>query len=327
MVSAHCRTSSKAPLAVVAVEDIFVEASFAQCHASTVVETGSGLAAAWFGGTAEGRPDVGIWLSRKTGGRWSEPVEVARGAGQDGNPGPCWNPVLFRPSRGPLLLFYKVGPSPSRWRGMMIRSEDEGRTWTAPQPLPDGVLGPIKNHPVEFPDGTVLCGSSTEDRGWRVHFETTADAGLTWRRTPPLNDGKAVGLIQPALLRTGAPSVIALMRSTVGRIYESRSADRGETWTSPSPTALPNPNSGLDAVTLHDGRHVLVYNPLAEGRGSLAVALSDDGRSWARVLTLEEEKGAEFSYPAVIQASDGSVHVTYTWKRLRIRHVVLAPGR
>ena len=322
-----CRDSRPSRFPIVLSEDVFTEAAFAQCHASTVVETGSGLAAAWFGGTAEGRPDVGIWLSRKTEGRWSEPVEVARGADRDGNPAPCWNPVLFRPSVGPLLLFYKVGPSPSRWRGMMIRSEDEGRTWTAPQPLPDGVLGPIKNHPIEFPDGTILCGSSTEDQGWRVHFETTADAGLTWRRTPPLDDGKAVGLIQPALLRTGAASVIALMRSTAGRIYASRSADRGETWTSPAPTALPNPNSGIDAATLRDGRHVLVYNPLVEGRGSLAVALSDDGRTWTPILTLEEEKGAEFSYPAVIEASDGSVHVTYTWKRLRIRHVVLAPGR
>jgi len=283
--------------------------------------------AAWFGGTAERRPDVGIWLSRKTGDRWPEPGEVARGVDAEGRREPCWNPVLFRPARGPLLLFYKVGPSPSRWRGMMIRSEDEGRTWTAPQPLPDGVLGPIKNHPIEFPDGTILCGSSTEDQGWRVHFETTADAGLTWRRTPPLNDGKAVGLIQPALLRTGTASVIALMRSTAGRIYSAVSEDRGMTWSSPEPTTLPNPNSGLDAVTLRDGRHVLVYNPLTEGRGSLAVALSDDGRDWTRVLTLEEEKGAEFSYPAVIQTGDGLVHVTYTWKRRRIRHVVLDPGR
>ncbi|MGZ5425483.1 MAG: peptidylprolyl isomerase, partial [Candidatus Aminicenantales bacterium] len=89
---------------------------------------------------------------------------------------------------------------------------------------------------------------------------------------------------------------------------------------------FPNPNSGIDAVTLRDGRHVLVYNPLTEGRGILAVAVSDDGRNWTRALTLEEEKGAEFSYPAVIQARDGLVHITYTWKRQGIRHVVLDPA-
>ena len=314
------------PLAVLLREDIFDSAPFAQCHASTVVETDSGLAAAWFGGTAEGNPDVGIWLSRREGSRWTPPIEVAEGVPAGGVSEPCWNPVLFHPAGGPLLLFYKVGPSPSRWRGMVTRSSDGGRTWAGPRPLPDGILGPAKNHPVELADGTILCGSSTEDDGWRVHFEMTDDKGMTWRKTPPLNDGKAVGLIQPALLRTGAGGVTALMRSSSGRIFSAESADRGASWTAPEPTAFPNPNSGIDAATLRDGRHVLAYNPLTEGRGILAVALSGDGRKWERALTLEEEKGAEFSYPAVIQTRDGLVHITYTWRRQRIRHVVLDPG-
>jgi cyclophilin family peptidyl-prolyl cis-trans isomerase/predicted neuraminidase len=270
---------------------------------------------------------VGIWLSRKDRAGWSAPVEVAGGVDAEGRREPCWNPVLFRPSGGPLLLFFKVGPSPSRWRGMMMRSLDDGRTWTEPAPLPDGILGPAKNHPLERADGTILCGSSTEQDGWRVHFETTKDKGTTWAATPPINDGKSAGLIQPALLREGTRWIIALMRSNAGRVYESRSADGGETWTPPAPTVFPNPNSGLDAVTLRDGRHVLAYNPVTEGRGSLAVALSEDGKTWDRVLTLEEEKGAEFSYPAVVQARDGLVHVTYTWKRRTIKHVVLDPGR
>ena len=311
---------------VVLSEDIFAEAPSAQCHASTIAETDSALVAAWFGGTAEGDPDVGIWLSRREGEAWSAPVEVARGVNAAGTREPCWNPVLFRPSGGPLLLFYKVGPSPARWRGMLMKSADGGRTWGDPAPLPEGNLGPAKNHPIEFPDGTILCGSSTEDDGWRVHFEMTGDKGLTWRRTPPINDGKAVGLIQPALLGPGTDGVAALMRSTAGRVYRSGSEDRGRTWSEPEPLDLPNPNSGLDAATLGDGRFLLVYNPLVEGRGVLAVAVSDDGTRWTRTLTLEEEKGAEFSYPAVIRTRDGRVHVTYTWKRERIRHAVLDPG-
>lgn len=338
LLAAGCRDSSRERLAspvgpardrtpaVVLREDIFDSTPFAQCHASTIAETESGLVAAWFGGTAEGNPDVGIWLSRREGEAWSVPVEVVLG-GQPGDTGqPCWNPVLFHPTGGPLLLFYKVGPSPSQWRGMMTHSMDGGRTWAEPRSLPDGILGPVKNHPIEFPDGTVLCGSSTENDGWRVHFEITPDESLTWRKTPPINDGKTVGLIQPALLRTGADGVIALMRSTAGRIYSAGSADRGVTWTSPEPSVFPNPNSGIDAVTLRDGRHVLAYNPVTEGRGLLAVALSGDGKNWDRVLTLEEEKGAEFSYPAVIQTRDELVHITYTWKRQRIRHIVLDPS-
>jgi predicted neuraminidase len=185
------------------------------------------------------------------------------------------------------------------------------------------MVGPAKNHPLEFADGTILCGSSTERDGWRVHFEMTPDLGKTWRRTPDINDGRAVGLIQPALLRTGTGGVIALMRSTAGRVYVSESGDRGGTWSPPRPLDLPNPNSGLDAVTLKDGRCVLACNPTSAGRSPLAVALSSDGRTWTRVLTLEDEKGAEFSYPAVIQSGDGLIHVTYTWKRQRIRHVVI----
>jgi predicted neuraminidase len=318
-----CRGGSRTSSAVVLAEDIFTEAPFAQCHASTIVETPSGLVAAWFGGTGEGAPDVGIWLSRREISGWTAPVEVARGAGPDGEAEPCWNPVLFCPSRGPLLLFYKVGPSPARWRGMIMRSADDGRAWERPRRLPDGIVGPVKNHPLELADGTILCGSSIEDDGWRVHFETTDARGETWERTAPINEGRAPRLIQPALLRDGERGIIALMRSDAGRVYESRSADGGATWTPPVPTALLNPNAGLDAVTLRDGRHVLVYNPVTEGRGTLAVALSNDGRTWTRTLTLEDEPGAEFSYPAVIQARDGAVHITYTWKRRRVRHVVL----
>lgn len=320
---AGCRGEARLPAAVVLREDIFAEAPFAQCHASTIVETPSGLVAAWFGGSGEGRPDVGIWVSRKSGGSWSAPVEAA----YSGSPAePCWNPVLFRPSRRPLLLFYKAGPTPSAWRGMLTRSSDDGRTWSLPEPLPAGIIGPVKNHPLELEDGTIFCGSSTEDGGWRVHFEATRDGGETWTVTSPINGGAKPGLIQPALLRAGRDGLIALMRSDAGRIYESRSADRGATWSPPEPTAFPNPNAGIDAVTLRDGRHVLAYNPVTEGRGVLALAVSDDGRNWTRALTLEEEKDAEFSYPAVIETADGLIHVTYTWKRQRIRHVVVDPA-
>ncbi|RUL87108.1 sialidase [Tautonia sociabilis] len=315
-------------------EFVFDQEPTPQCHAATIAEAKGGtLVASWFGGTHEKHPDVGIWVARKApGGEWSAPVEVADGEQYETPDGevhrhPCWNPVLFQPEDGPLLLFYKVGPSPRDWWGMLTTSDDGGQSWSEPRRLPEGILGPIKNKPIALPDGSILCGSSTEDQGWRVHFERTADLGRTWIRTAPINDGEAIGAIQPSILSRADGSLLALGRSRQGRIWRASSGDGGESWGAMTLTDLPNPNSGTDAVSLADGRQLLVFNATERGRSPLNVAISaDGGETWEMVLTLEDEPG-EYSYPAVIQAGDGSVHVTYTWKRKRIKHVVIAPDR
>jgi predicted neuraminidase len=290
------------------------------------VQTPSGLAAAWFGGTKEGTKDVVIWFSRREKASWSAPVEVANGVQADGSRHPCWNPVLYQPAKGPLLLFYKVGPSPSKWWGMLVTSHDDGKTWGTPKKLPDGIRGPIKNKPVELPGGVLLCPSSSEEMGWRVIMERTPDLGKTWEATEPLNDGKELAAIQPSVLFHGKDRLQILCRSKQGKLAEAWSEDGGKTWSKMTLTDLPNPSSGTDAITLKDGRHLLVYNPTQKGRTPLSVAISADGKRWTDVLKLEQEPG-EYSYPAVIQTPDGQVHITYTWKRQRIKHVVLDPAK
>jgi predicted neuraminidase len=330
-VSAEGQPSPKRD-AVVASEFVFETAPFASAHASTIVDAGEGLVVAWFGGTREGAPDVGIWLSRRVKNEWTRPVEVASGIQPDGGRHPCWNPVLFDLPGKELMLFYKVGPSPQTWWGMVRASLDSGRTWTDARRLPDGILGPVKNKPVQLPDGTVIAPSSTESHEspstWRVHFEHTADAGVTWTTAfPPASvDRSAIDAIQPSILTHPRGTLQALGRTRSGRIFETWSSDRGRVWTPISLTPLPNPNSGIDAVTLRDGRHVVVYNHTTKGRSPLNVAVSRDGVTWEAAAVLESEPG-EYSYPAVIQSSDGYVHVTYTWKRQRIKHVVIEPAR
>jgi len=304
---------------------IFGRSPNAMSHASTIAETEGGLLAAWFAGTFEANPDVSIWLSRNDGGGWSAPVEVADGVGEDGARHACWNPVLFRPAGGRLLLFYKVGPSPRAWWGLCMESDD-GATWQAPRRLPDGLFGPIKNKPVQLASGDLLAPSSTEHDGWQVHLERSSDLGMTWTRTGPLNDGKTIAAIQPSILFHGTEDLQLLCRTKQGRIAESWSSDGGRSWSGLRLISLPNPNSGSDAVTLSDGRHLLVYNPSPNWRWPLTIALSEDGRAWRDVLSLAEGMG-EYSYPAVIQAADGLVHVTYTWNLARIRHVVIDPYR
>ena len=313
------------PPLIVKSEFIYEKASFDSCHASTIAETPSGLVAAWFGGTDEGNKDVSIWTSRQEKGKWTAPAKVIDGVQEDGSRHPCWNPVLFQQPDGPLLLFAKVGPSPRSWWGVLSTSSDNGVHWSAARRLPDGQAGPIKNKPVLLEDGRLLCGSSSEDQGWRVHMEWTPDAGKTWMRTGVLNDGKEFGAIQPTILTHKDGTLQILCRSKgLGKIVQATSKDGGKNWSPLTATNLPNPNSGIDAVTLTDGRHLLVYNHTPRGRSPINLAVSSDGRTWSMVKALETDPG-EYSYPAIIQSADGKLHVTYTWKRQKVKHLVLDP--
>ncbi len=313
--------------AIVTAEFIYQHAPFPSCHASTIAETAAGFVAAWFGGTGEKNPDVGIWYSRSHGKEWSAPREAANGIQPDGKKRlPCWNPVLFQPAHGPLLLFFKIGPSPSTWWGMMMTSTNQGESWSVPERLPDGFLGPIKNKPVELPDGSLLCPSSTEHAGWKVHLERAFENGRRWEKTGPLNEPSEFGAIQPSILIHSLADFQIVCRSTKHAITEAWSHDGGKSWGAMAKTTLPNPNSGIDAVQLRDGSAWIVYNHTTSGRTPLNVAISRNGQNWQPALTLESEPG-EYSYPAVIQARDGLVHISYTWKRQRIKHVVVDPKK
>jgi predicted neuraminidase len=307
-------------------EIIFRQAPFDQSHAATLAETRTGLVAAWFGGRREGSDDVSIWLARRSAQGWSVPRRVATGLRSDGKREPCWNPVLFQPRSGSLVLFYKIGPDPRRWRGMRITSNDGGQSWDDPQRLPDRIIGPAKNKPIELDDGTILSPSSDEHDGWKVYVDRSTDGGQRWQHIGPLADAGQFSAIQPTLLAWPSGKLQLLARSREGRIVESWSADAGQHWSALKATALPNPNSGIDAVMLRDGRALLVYNPTHFRRSPLVVAISSDGEHWRDVVTLEKGWG-EYSYPAIIQTGDGLVHIAYTWKRERIRHVVIDPAR
>jgi len=324
-------TAGQSAQAIVASEFVFEAAPFASAHASTIVSTKDGLVAAWFGGSREGAPDVGIWSSRQVDGQWTPPLEIATGVQADGTRQPCWNPVLFELPDDSLALFYKVGPRPSSWWGMVQSSRDRGRTWDQARRLPEGVLGPIKNKPVRLDDRTIVSGSSTESpdarSAWRVHFERSLDGGQSWTIVrPPAGDGSPIDAIQPSILVHPGGKLQAVGRTRSQRIFETWSDDRGRTWSPLALTMLPNPNAGIDAVTLRGGRHLIVYNHTTQGRSPLNVAVSRDGRKWEAALVLESGPG-EYSYPAVIQSPDGIVHVTYTWKRQRIKHVAIDPQK
>jgi len=134
---------------------------------------------------------------------------------------PCWNPVFFRSDDNLLSLFYKVGPNPREWWGMVIRSADDGQNWSKPEKLPDGIIGPAKNKPITLPSGVILSPSSAESiTSWHSHIERSQDGGKTQVKIP-VDTANPAKVIQPALLLYSRGKIQALFRSNQDYILES----------------------------------------------------------------------------------------------------------
>jgi predicted neuraminidase len=266
-------------------------------------------------------------------------VEVASGLGPGGLRLPTWNPALFCSPQDAVFLFFRVGPGPASWWGMVMRSGDEGGSWSPARRLPASIFGPTKNKPVCLANGSWLCPSSDEytPNDWRIHFEISMDQGQTWSRTAMVDKGPlGINAIQPTVLMHRDGRLQALARTRDGFVATTWSSDLGRTWSPLERTSLPNPNAGIDAVTLADERQLLVYNDSTKSspgsvsgpRYPLDIALSEDGINWRHALTLESSPDATgYAYPAVIQTQDGLVHITYTWHRKMIKYVVVNPGQ
>ena len=308
---------------------------FAQCHASSVVQTSDGaLLCAWFGGTEENNPDVGVWISRFDGAAWSKPERTAK-VDETAH----WNPVLFRDTEDVIYLFFKVGVDEVNWSTYWMQSSDNGATWSKPVALVPGDVGgrgPVKNKPIILSDGAWLAPASLELKKGRREFwdsfsERSTDRGETWTRSADfaVPEGKdkrfrGPGSIQPTFWESEPGKVHALLRTGAGIVWRADSEDGGVTWSTITATDLPNNNSGIDALGLEDGRVLLVYNPIGKNWGprtplDLAVS-SDNGVTWRTIAHLEDDtdKVNEYSYPAIVRTDTG-VAVCYTWRRERIR--------
>lgn len=317
-------------------EFIYDVAPYPSAHAATIVETTNGdLVASWFGGTHERNPDVGIWVSKRKNDTWTEAVEVANGVMNDTLRYPTWNPVLYQIPDGDLMLFYKVGPSPSEWWGVVMTSADHGETWSPPTKMPEDYLGPIKNKPVLLENGNLLLPSSTEGNGWNLRMESTPDFGKTWVMADTLSKGKqAINAIQPSVLFHKNGKLQQIGRTRNRQLFTTWSEDNGSTWSDLELINMPNNSSGTDAVTMRNGQHVLIYNHVwpDEGkvkgvRSPLNIAVSNDGIHWDASLVLEDSRISQYSYPAIIQGADGMLHAIYTWRRQKIKYVKIDPTK
>ncbi len=317
------------------------------CHGSTIIElSDKELLCCWFGGSFEGRDDTAVYACRKSALGWGDPYVIA--AGRTAH----WNPVLFRRKNGELMLFFKKGMAIADWETMVLRSSDNGSTWSAPETLSeDGFCGggPVRNKPIFASDDRIVAGGSAERGVWTAFTSVSDDDGKSWRRSAPVAiegityDGEPTvanseiavskqsfygrGVIQPTLWKDEEDCLHMLLRSSEGSIYRSDSSDNGFTWNVPYPIDLPNNNSAIDLVRYSaNGRLYLVCNPVAENwgqRSPLSIFCSrDNGYTWENFADAETGEG-EYSYPAIIESSAGLL-VTYTWNRKNIVCLELA---
>lgn len=248
----------------------------------------------------------------------------------------CWNPVLFEMPSGELWLFYKIGLKVADWTGWIVKSKDGGKTWSEREPLQKGFIGPVKNKPVIVGD-RLICPSSTEGNGWKFHFEILDLKTGQWKYVGPVERElapytedqkmKPIDCIQPSILQLKDGRLQAVGRTRNGKLASTYSSDNGDTWSKVTLLDVPQNQSGTDAVTLKDGRHVLIYNNFETLAGTkkgvrtpLSLAISDDGITWKHLVTLEDSPIGQYSYPAIIQGKDGSLHCIYTWRRDRISY-------
>lgn len=322
----------------------------ASAHAPSLAFNRQGqLLAAWFAGSREGADDVAIWLSTLTPQGWQTPRRVID---RERTAGAVWahirklgNPVLFADGKGHLHLWF-VSVGVGGWAGSSINhmmSTDDGENWSLPRRL---VTSPFANistlvrtPPLPLQDGGL---------GLPVYHEFIAKHG-EWLRLSPQGEilGKSRMILphaalQPAVVALDAQRARAFLRdaSAERRVQSVITHDGGQRWQGTPSVSVPNPNSSLAALRLASGRLLMAANDDVLGRRALDLWLSDDdGDNWHFARRVEIAPASElhnsgtaapgagmpeFSYPALLLAPDGRIHLAYTWRRLTIRHAVFS---
>lgn len=299
-------------------------------HVAAVAQAGDGvLHCVWYGGSAECHPDVRIYLSQKEqAGRWTAPrsIMTREQAERDlGRPVRALGNALLVPESGGSLRLLFVTIAMGKWSGSQLNScmsKDGGITWSRAERL---TLSPflnlselVRNRPVPLRDG-----------GWCVpvyqEFLGKFPELLWLPRDAPCRKSRIAGgctSFQPSLIPTGDQSAVAMMRdyTPARRIHLARTDNGGWSWGKPAATSLPNPDAGISGLRLSEGSLLLCYNDSPANRSDLSLAISrDDGASWTRLVSLQREELASFSYPYLLRQSDGLIRLAYTWKGRELR--------
>ncbi|MEN8193267.1 MAG: exo-alpha-sialidase [Bacteroidota bacterium] len=183
-----------------------------------------------------------------------------------------------------------------------------------------------RTHPTILESGKILLPLYSDGFNFGL-IAISEDDGRTWKSSLPI---VGRGLNQPSLVVKNDGTIDAYMRDDgdePGKIMISHSFDEGYSWDYAYKSGIPNPGASVEIIKLESGNWLLIYNDVDDGRYSLAAALSDDeGDTYKWKKKLENQEGGSFSYPSVIQANDGKIHVTYSYrlseKKRSIKHVI-----
>ena len=330
-------------------EEAYLTPIHQSSHAANLLQLKNGdILCFWFSGTQEGQSGVAIVVSRlaKNSRQWTVPKTVDRHAGES-----YQNPVGFQAPDGTVWLFHttqEAGAGQAHSSVLVVKSHDNGRTWGKSAVLFNEPGAFIRQPLVIMPNGYWLLpmyystsrGITTGAESNYSAMKISANQGKTWKECDVPSSG---GYVQPSVLYVKHHYVAFFRSRFADYIYRSTSPD-GCHWKAPVKTSLPNNNSSIQAVLLRDGKIAMAFNdvsaarvtgkPAVGPRRPLTVALSsDEGLTWSAMRDIEKghvgQPGSnplpkvpereEFSYPAILQQSNGNILVAFTYLRKTIK--------
>lgn len=302
-------------------------------HASSLASLPGGeLITFWWAGSRESGPDVKVYASRWSNGKWSRQWEVASrdslGKALGYGVRRIGNPVAWTAADGSIHL-YVVATGLGGWaasRVVQLQSHDQGATFQARRVLPMSPLFNtstlVRSAPVGLADGGWWLPAYFEI-GYKYPLLMAFDANGDPQRLTRI--GTRIQSLQPSLVPVSNTEIRAWMRDdgVSRRVQQAVSRDGGQTWRDLEASPLFNDSTAVAVLRLSNGSLLMLHNREdidGSARSALALSLSEDGGSWRPLIDIVDGvAGDEFSYPAMYQVGD-ELHITYTWQRRAIAH-------
>jgi predicted neuraminidase len=279
--------------------------------------------------SAKNQPKGSIYgaFSADSGRTWSEPkvlIEDAVKASGDPNILVDGNKVFVFSTQ--VFVPNKINKS---WIAM-VRSEDDGKTWSKPVdvPIPRQYVAGKQHNGIKLRDGTYMFGVAWDkwpEIGMAARTEGEMDLttgvmlskdgehwtlhGAVHTFVDKISPNSTNGLCEPSLVELENGEVLMILRSGDSFHYESRSNDGGVTWSAPKRSSMPGNNtpSALWRLDQNGKEIIAVWNNSPLTRYPLSTAISaDGGKTWSKPRILAKTEGLQVSYPGITQATDGT---------------------